>query len=108
MRFIYRESRNFNTDRADFEKRCREVADSLMNIACGKYKNVYYIHPSATSADHETSVDGTHGDYGYTLWEKSIEKQVLRILKKYQTAIPLSHHSPWFRAGVLSWLQRRP
>jgi lysophospholipase L1-like esterase len=32
----------------------------------------------------ETSVDGTHpGDYGYTLWAKSIEKPLLKILEKY-------------------------
>ena len=85
QRTIYRESRNFNTAKAAEEARRIEIADSLMKIACKKYKNVYYIHPNATSRDHETSVDGTHpGDYGYTLWEKSIEKKVLRILRKYR------------------------
>ena len=32
----------------------------------------------------DTSVDGTHpGDYGYTLWARSIQKPLLKILKKY-------------------------
>lgn len=84
QRTIYRESRNFNTRNAAFEKRRIEVADSLMAIACKKYKNIYYIYPNATTKSHETSVDGTHPcDYGYTLWEQSIEKKVLAILKKY-------------------------
>ena len=53
--------------------------------ACKKYKDVYFITTTnATSPDHYTSVDGTHpGDYGYTLWARSIRKPVLRILKKY-------------------------
>ena len=49
-----------------------------------KYDHVYFIQTNATSPDHETSVDGTHpNDYGYTLWAKSIEKPLLKILKKY-------------------------
>lgn len=84
QRTIYRESGNFNLKKRHDEARRIQVADSLMNIACKRYKDVYYIYPNATGKEHETSVDGTHpGDYGYTLWEKSIEKQVLKILKKY-------------------------
>lgn len=84
QRTIYRETRNFNTQRASQEERRIEVADSLMKIACKKYKDVYYIAPSATSPDRDTSVDGVHpGDYGYTLWERSIEKPLLKILRKY-------------------------
>lgn len=49
-----------------------------------KYDHVYFIQTNATSPDHETSVDGTHpNDYGYTLWARSIEKPLLKILKKY-------------------------
>ncbi len=85
QRTIYREYRNFNTAKDASERRRIAVADSLMKIACKKYKNVYYIYPNATSANHETSVDGVHpGDYGYYLWEQSIEKQVMRILRKYR------------------------
>ena len=45
---------------------------------------MYFIHPNATSPDHEASVDGIHPtNYGYTLWAKSIVPQVLEILAKY-------------------------
>ena len=47
--------------------------------------NVYFISVTDAADElEETSVDGTHpGDYGYTLWAKSIEKPLLKILKKY-------------------------
>ena len=84
QRTIRRESRNFSTASERNESRRIEVADSLMKIACKKYKDVYYIYPDATSQDHLASVDGVHpSNYGYTLWAKSIEKKVLRILRKY-------------------------
>ena len=84
QRTIYREWRNFNTKTADYEARRIAVADSLMKIACKKYKDVYYIHPSASAPDHETTQDGTHpSDRGYQLWARSIEKPVKRILRKY-------------------------
>ena len=58
--------------------------ENQKEAALWKYRNVYFIHPCATTDDHEFSVDGTHpDDYGYFLWEKSIEKPVLRILGKY-------------------------
>lgn len=81
---IYRERRNFNVVADAKEKAKLEAAERMMREACRKYKNVYFIRPNATDELHETSVDGTHpGDYGYTLWANSIEKQVLKILKKY-------------------------
>ena len=81
---IYRESRNFNTGSDSYDKTKIEVVDSLMKIACKKYKDVYYIYPNATVKDHEASIDGTHpSNYGYQLWAKSIEKPVKKILKKY-------------------------
>ena len=82
---IYRESRNFNTGNEKFESERIELVEKLMKEACRKYKNVYYIDcTNATSKEHDTSVDGTHpGDYGYFLWARSIEKPVLKILKKY-------------------------
>ena len=59
-------------------------ADSLMKLACKRYKNVYYIYPNATDPEGEAALDGVHpNDYGYALWEKSIEKKVLKILKKH-------------------------
>lgn len=56
-----------------------------MRQAVKKYPDVYYIETTnATSPTHETSVDGTHpGDYGYTLWAESLQKPLLKILKKY-------------------------
>ena len=81
---IYRERRNYCTSLDKEEREKQEIAEKLMKEACRKYKNVYFIRPDATSALHETSVDGVHpGDYGYTLWAKSIEKPLLKILKKY-------------------------
>ena len=84
QRTIYREWRNFNK-KIDQEQAAKiEVADSLMRIACKKYKDVYYIHPNASAPDHETSQDGTHpSDRGYQLWARSIEKPVKKILRKY-------------------------
>ena len=53
-------------------------------VRCPAGLNVYFIQPNATDELHETSVDGTHpGDLGYTLWAKSIQKPLLKILKKY-------------------------
>ena len=85
LRSIYRERRNFNLEVEAKEKAKHEMSDSLMKIAVKKYPDVYYITTSnATCPRHETSVDGTHpGDYGYTLWAESIQKPLLKILKKY-------------------------
>ena len=81
---IYRESRNFNCGNDDFEAAKQHMADSLMKIAVKKYKDVYFIQTNATAPLHESSVDGTHpDDYGYYLWSRSIEKPILRILRKY-------------------------
>lgn len=81
---IYRERRNFSVTDDGKEKAKQETAQRLMKEACRKYKNVYFIEPNATDERHETSVDGTHpGDHGYTIWANSIEKPVLKILKKY-------------------------
>ena len=86
---IYRESRNFNLQNERNERAKQDMAAKMMAQAVKKYKNVYFITTNATDASHETSVDGTHpGDYGYTLWEQSIEKQILKILKKYGIKAP--------------------
>lgn len=85
LRTIYREGRNFNMSMRKFEEERLAVADSLMGIACRKYRNVYYVKSTdAASKEHDTSVDGTHpSDFGYYFWARSIEKPVLRILRKY-------------------------
>lgn len=81
---IRRESRNFNVRIQKYDEDKIAMADSLMKIATAKYKDVYFIHPDASDPDHNASVDGTHPDnYGYTLWAKSIEEAVLKILQKY-------------------------
>ena len=82
---IRRESRNFDLFRNKFEQDKQEMAAKLMKEACRKYKNVYFIEtPDAANDLQETSADGTHpNDYGYSLWAKSIEKPLLKILKKY-------------------------
>ena len=81
---IRRESRNFCMYKDKFEQEKMDMAEKLMKEAVKKYKDVYFIHPNATAPTHEASVDGVHPDnYGYTLWENSIEKDVVKILKKY-------------------------
>lgn len=86
QRTIYWEKENFNTAEAKEFSGRRALSDSLMAIACKKYKDVYYIKPDAALHNGESSTaDGVHpNDHGYSLWEASIEKPVLRILKKYK------------------------
>ena len=61
------------------------LSDSLMREICKEYKDVYYIKPDAALHNGESSTaDGVHpNDHGYSLWEESIEKPILKILKKY-------------------------
>lgn len=85
QRTIYWERENFNTDsQAEYGGR-RALTDSLMPILCKRYDNVYYIKPDAALHNGESSTaDGVHpNDNGYSLWEASIEKPILKILKKY-------------------------
>lgn len=88
QRTIYRERRNFDTalDIREAAK-AQAVEELFREIKNGrekaKYKHVYLITPNA-SDNHETSVDGTHpNDYGYSLWARSIEEPVKKILAKY-------------------------
>ena len=82
---INREICNFDLETQAYEKEKQEMAAKLMKEACNKYKNVYFIETTDAADElEETSVDGIHpGDYGYTLWAKSIEKPLLKILKKH-------------------------
>ena len=89
QRTIYWERENFNTDsQREFGGR-RALSDSLMTIACKKYKDVYYIKPDAALHNGESSTaDGVHpNDNGYSLWEASIEKPIIKILRKYNLKI---------------------
>lgn len=81
---IYRERRTFDRKYMEKEKMKQTTVERLMKEACKKYRNVYFIHTNATDEYHSTSVDGSHpNDYGYTLWARSIEKPLLKILKKH-------------------------
>jgi len=88
QRTIYRERRNFDTalEKREAEK-AKAVEELFSELKNGKdkarYKDVYLITPNA-SDNHETSVDGTHpNNYGYSLWSRSIEKPIKKILKRY-------------------------
>ena len=81
---IYREGRAFSISVEKSEAAKIAVADSMMRIACKKYKDVYFIKPDAVPDDHSASIDGIHpSNYGYQLWTESIVKPVTRILRKY-------------------------
>ena len=84
MQTIHRCGSHFDLERRQVEQAKQDAAEEMMKEACRRYKNVYFIRPCAHDGHHETSVDGTHpDDYGYTLWARSIEKPILRILRKY-------------------------
>ncbi len=81
---IRRESRNFSLAREKYEQDKQDMAEKLMYEAMKKYKDVYFVRPNATGIANEHSVDAVHPDnYGYTLWEKSVENDILQILRKY-------------------------
>lgn len=87
---IRREARNFSLTYDAREQAKMDMAEKIFReeVFCKenreKYKDVYFITPDASDASHEYSVDGVHpDDHGYFLWEQSIEKQILKILKKY-------------------------
>jgi len=64
------------------------VADSLMNIACKKYSDVFWVKSSNAATKYgNTSVDGVHpGDHGYTVWVESVSGEIVSILNMYFTA----------------------
>jgi len=82
---IRREARNFNEIMMAKEEAKQEMAEIMMRKACRKYKNVFYVtDTNATDEYHETTVDGTHpGDYGYTLWARSVKYPIVEILSRY-------------------------
>lgn len=85
QRTIRRESSNFDAKARNWEVTRAAVADSMMNIALEKYKDVYFITPNATSDDNNATVDGVHPDnYGYKLWAESIQAPLIEILQKYR------------------------
>ena len=82
---IRREARNFNETMMAKEEAKIDMAETMMRKACRKYKNVFYVTTTnATDEYHETTVDGTHpGDYGYTLWARSVKDPIVEILSQY-------------------------
>ena len=81
---IVREKGNFDRKAREANRTKMALTDSLMAVALQRYPDVYYLKPSAADGTHEWSVDGTHpDDYGYYLWSRSIEKPVLKILRRY-------------------------
>ena len=82
---VYRENRNFSLKNDGYEQAKMDAAERMMKIATKKYDNVWFICPDTlTGNDRETSVDGVHpSDMGYARWARTIEKPLLRILKKY-------------------------
>lgn len=85
QRTIYWEWANFNLEARSSTEEKQAASDSLMRIACKMYKDVYYIAPDAALHNGESSTaDGIHpNDNGYSIWERSIEKPILKILRKY-------------------------
>lgn len=84
MQTIRRENRNFDQVIEQKEQAKMDMAEKKMKEACQKYKNVYFVVPNASIPSHNATVDGVHpNDEGYTVWAKSIEKPILKILKKY-------------------------
>ena len=87
---IYREKRNFNLSEDKKEQAKMDMAAAIFKELKStpkgrrKYKDVFFITPDACAPSHLATVDGVHPDnYGYTLWEQSIQKPILRILRRY-------------------------
>ena len=85
LQSIRRVNGNFDLVKRRADEGRKAVADSMMTIACKRYKNVYWVKTTnAESKELDTTLEGLHpSDYGYFLWARSIEKPVLRILRKY-------------------------
>lgn len=87
---IHRQQRNFNTGADEKEQLKMDTAARILKEIKStpegrkKYKDVYLIVPDLGKAAYEATVDGVHPDnYGYFLWAESIEKPIVRILRKY-------------------------
>lgn len=82
---VFRENRNFSMRNEAYEKAKEEAAEKVMAQVLKEFEDVYFVNPkSLTGKSHDTSVDGVHpSDMGYTIWSKTIEKPILKILKKY-------------------------
>jgi len=84
---IWEPVRNFDVDADAWNIRKMATAEKILKEQIlGKtgYEDVYFIQPNPYAKGYVNYADGIHpDDYGYYLWEKSIEKKVIRILRKY-------------------------
>ncbi len=85
MKTIWRQKRVFNTKIEAYEAAKMAMADKMMKEAVKKYKDVYWLDcTDASKGNQELTTDGTHpNDEGYYLWATSVEKKIVKILKKY-------------------------
>jgi len=84
---IWMPLRNFDEENNAWNIRKIAAAEKILKEQIlGKkgYEDVFYIQPSPYSKEYLNYADGIHpDDYGYHLWEKSIEKKVSGILRRY-------------------------
>ena len=84
LQTIYREWRFANGGTEEKEAAKIKTAAEMMQKACEKYKDVYYVTTTNASGELHATTDGTHpGDYGYYLWAASVKDPVTEILAKY-------------------------
>ncbi len=85
MQTLYRESRNFDTKRDEYELKKRDCVEKLMQEVAALYNDVYFINiENTTGTDHETSADGTHpSSWGYKRVADAIQPALVEILAKY-------------------------
>ena len=85
LRTIYREGRNFVPAVEKKEQSRIDYVEELLATIQKECKNVYFVNvPDQTGTDHVTSADGVHPySYGYHRWAQTIQKPVVKILKKH-------------------------
>ena len=82
---LYREHRNFRPAYDRREQSRIDYVEEIMAKVVKEYKGVYFLNiPNKTGTDHITSADGSHPySYGYHRWAQSVEKPIMKILKKH-------------------------
>ncbi len=85
LKTIYREQRLFDLKAEKKEQDRIEYVDSLMQVICKEYADVYYVDTvNQTGTDHLTSADGVHPySWGYKRWADAIQPKIVEILAKY-------------------------
>ena len=82
---LYREHRNFLPAYDRREQSRIDYVEEIMAKVVKEYNGVYFLNiPNKTGTDHITSADGSHPySYGYHRWAQSVEKPIMKILKKH-------------------------